>query len=311
MTVRIAPWFVATIVCLAVAAEPSRAQNHLTQAWSDEGRLFDGPVTYPGERSAPEPGIYSFAKRAEETETEIDEIETDRDSFTPATTTAGRGRFILESAYSFIDNRTVLDTHSFPETVLRFGIAERIELRTHWNYEVGGGSGGVTTGEGESDFEGFRFVRESQIVYGTKIGVTEQDEWIPESAIMLLGVTPTSGVETDTAFIGTYVFGWKLPGNWKVDAAMRYSADTEERDGFNVWTPSVVAKVKVIENWTVHSEYFAQFSQHRESSFQTHYFSPGFHYLVTRNFEVGVRVGWGLNSQSANFFANAGIGYRF
>src|SRR5262245_49060578 len=36
-----------------------------------------------------------------------DAIETDRDSFTPATTTAGRRRLIVESAYSFIDNRDV------------------------------------------------------------------------------------------------------------------------------------------------------------------------------------------------------------
>jgi len=256
-------------------------------------------------------GTVASREPMEAGEAEGDEIETDRDSFTPATTTADLGRIIVESAYSFIDNRNVLDTHSFPETVLRFGVAKRIELRLHWNYEVGGGSGGVATGQGESDFEGDRFIRESQIVYGTKLGVTEQDGWVPESALLLLAVTPTSGVDTDTAFIGTYVFGWKLPGKVKLDAAMRYSADSEEGDGFNVWTPSVVAKVGIAENWKAHLEYFAQFSQHRESSFETHYLSPGLHYLVTRDLEVGVRVGWGLNSQSANFFVNAGIGYRF
>src|SRR5262245_20612559 len=38
---------------------------------------------------------------SETEETEVDHIETDRDSFTPATTTAGAGRLIIESAYSF------------------------------------------------------------------------------------------------------------------------------------------------------------------------------------------------------------------
>src|SRR5262249_37582391 len=33
------------------------------------------------------------------------EIETDRDSFTPAVSTAGRGLVIVESAYTFLDNR--------------------------------------------------------------------------------------------------------------------------------------------------------------------------------------------------------------
>jgi hypothetical protein len=35
------------------------------------------------------------------------------------------------------------------------------------------------------------------------------------------------------------------------------------------------------------------------------------HYLVTPDLEVGVRVGWGLNDQSARFFSNAGFGWRF
>ncbi len=60
---------------------------------------------------------------------ERDEIETDRDSFTPATTIAGWRRLIVESAYSFIDNRGVKETHSYPELLLRYGLTERLELR--------------------------------------------------------------------------------------------------------------------------------------------------------------------------------------
>ena len=65
------------------------------------------------------------------------------------------------------------------------------------------------------------------------------------------------------------------------------------------------------EKWTVHGEYFALFSDGRERDRQQHYFSPGVHYLVTRDFEIGIRVGWGLNDQAANFFSNVGGGYRF
>ncbi len=74
-----------------------------------------------------------------EEEAEEDHIETDRDSFTPATTTAGRGRVIFESAYSSIENRGADSTHSFPEFITRIGITERTELRVGWNYEIGGG----------------------------------------------------------------------------------------------------------------------------------------------------------------------------
>lgn len=67
-----------------------------------------------------------------------DELETDRDSFTPATSTVGAGRLILEVAYSFLDNRDACETHSFPEAVLRVGLLPELELRLNWGFEVGG-----------------------------------------------------------------------------------------------------------------------------------------------------------------------------
>jgi len=33
--------------------------------------------------------------------------------------------------------------------------------------------------------------------------------------------------------------------------------------------------------------------------------------LLTPNLEVGVRIGFGMNEQSARFFSNVGVGWRF
>jgi hypothetical protein len=86
-----------------------------------------------------------------------DRIETDRDSFTPATKLAGQGRFILETAYSFLDNRAKPETHSFPEMLVRFGLLKRLELRVGWNYEVGGG-GDVSGSQADQPAEGPRLL---------------------------------------------------------------------------------------------------------------------------------------------------------
>ena len=75
----------------------------------------------------------SIAQEAEE-----GEIETDRDSFTPSTNVVGQGRSVLETSYSFIDNRKVRETHSLPELLFRYGIGENMELRLGANYEIGG-----------------------------------------------------------------------------------------------------------------------------------------------------------------------------
>lgn len=244
---------------------------------------------------------------------EPDEIETDRDSFTPAITTAGRRRLIVESAYTFIDNRRVKETHSYPELILRYGLTDRIELRLGWNYEVGGAGNDVAglDAVGNETFRTGELERESRISYGAKVRVTKQSRWVPGSAVILQAATPTGGEASTTILTATAVAGWELPNRWKIDGAFRYQSAGETEDRFNAWAPSVVLKVPVGEKWSVHAEYFGIVSSGKRDDFTRHYFSPGVHYLVTPDFEVGVRVGWGLNDQTPRFFSNAGIGWRF
>jgi hypothetical protein len=263
-----------------------------------------GPAEAGGDTDAPQ------AEREERAE---EPIETDRDSFTPATTTAGRGRLIVESAYSFQDNRGVKETHSFPELICRYGLTERIELRLGWNFEVGGAGNDVTGIDVSEDVlpPERRLQRESNLAYGAKFLVTRNESWVPGSALILQGFTPTSGKATDTQLVATYVFGWELPYRMKLDAAMRYGTASEEEDHFNQWAPSVVLKAPVGERWAVHAECFGLYSTGKEKEFTRHFFSPGVHYLVTEDLEVGVRVGWGLNDQSPRFFSNVGFGWRY
>ncbi len=240
-----------------------------------------------------------------------DEIETDRDSFTPATSVVGR-HVVVESSYSFLDSRGGHETHSFPELLTRIGIHERVELRLGGNYEVGGG--GSVSGSG-SPFDEEPLIdelaHEANLLYGFKVALTGQDRWVPRSALIVQANTPTSGEETATQFNLGYVFGWKLPNAWVLDTAVRYGADSELGDHFNQWAPSIVLKVPVHEKWNAHLEYFGIWSDQKEADESTQYVSPGLHYLITPDLEIGVRVGWGLNSTSSAFFSNVGAGLRF
>jgi hypothetical protein len=137
------------------------------------------------------------------------------------------------------------------------------------------------------------------------------DGWVPASTVILQGFTPTSGEANDTQMSATYVFGWSSSGGAVWDTAIRYSTGSFEEDDFNVWAPSTVLKVPVGERWKVHAEYFGIFSNGRADESVQQFFSPGAHYLITPNFEIGVRVGWGLNDEAPNFFSNAGLGWRY
>jgi hypothetical protein len=291
------------VLALAVAWGGGVVQGQEPTLFPEPGTRYDLFAEEPREGLA--------GGREEGGEAEPDEIETDRDSFTPATTLAPVGRVIFESAYTFIDNRNTYDTHSFPESLLRFGITEWLEARLGWNYEVGGAGNTVSSESGAEDFGDPRIERESQLNLGLKFKVNRQDGWIPESAFISTAQVPTSGPDTATAFVGTYVFGWTLDRGMKLDAALRYGYDTVEHDTHNLWAPSVVLKVPVTERINSHIEYFGIFTSHKERNTQAQYISPGMHYLVTPNFEIGYRLGWGLTDDAARFFVNTGIGYRF
>jgi hypothetical protein len=254
----------------------------------------------------------SESRESEREDEEEDEIETDRDSFTPSTATAGRHRFIVESAYSFLDNREVPETHSFPEVLCRYGISDYLELRLGWNYEVGGAPNTVSSGiDDEGGLMEGGVERESQITYGLKVLLTDQDPYLPRSSVIIQAGTPTTGEDTATQLVTTYAWGWRAQNGWHWDSSIRYAYDSSAGDHFNSWAPSTVLKVPFAERWNIHAEYFGIFSDGRLNDSTLHYFSPGIHCLLHRNYELGTRIGWGLNDQSADFFVNTGFGCRY
>jgi len=237
-----------------------------------------------------------------------EELETDRDSFTFAPSTTGPATSILEASYSYIDSRTGPDAHSFPEVLLRRGLGDKVELRLGWNYEAGGP--GTVSG---SEFGGEDVIAEdeSRVLYGTKVETSDQDGWRPRSAAIVQGYTPVSGPSNRSTVVAGEAFGWRFAGGWEWNSALRYGTGFEKHDAFSQWAPSTVVKVPVGDRWNAHVEYFGIFSTGKEIPLNVQYASCGGHVLVTENLELGLRVGWGLNSTTPGFFSNVGVGWRY
>jgi hypothetical protein len=237
-----------------------------------------------------------------------EELETDRDSFTFAPTTAGPATSILEAAYSFIENRPAPAAHSFPEVLLRRGFGERVEARLGFNYEAGGP--GTVSGS-EFGGEDIETEDESRVLYGAKIETTGQDGWLPRSAAIIQGYTPVSGPAHQSTLVLGEAWGWRFAGGWEWTTAMRFGTGFEAADAFSQWAPSSVIKMPVGERWNVHAEYFGIFSTGKEVPLNVQYASCGGHVLATDNLEIGLRVGWGLNETTPAFFSNFGVGWRY
>ena len=237
-------------------------------------------------------------------EAEEDEIETDRDAFTRSPRLVAPGRLVLESSYIFLDQDAEFEGHLYPDLLARYGLCDWLELRLGWNYEVGKFHQLAPAGAER--------VEEGLGIYGVKLFLTSAEAWRPDSSLIIVGTTPTSGESNDTDFSLEYAFGWRLPSKLELESQVRYFQLAEEDDRFNEWAPSVVLKAPIMcTRAKAHVEYFALFSDGRSEAYQQHYVGPGIHFLITPNIEIGTRVFWGLSDDSAEFTCLNGGGVRF
>ncbi|MCA9123138.1 MAG: transporter [Planctomycetaceae bacterium] len=231
-------------------------------------------------------------------------IETDRDSFTRSPRTVGAGRVVVEGSYTFMDQDAEFEGHLYPDLLARYGAKDWLELRLSWTYEVGKLHHLAATGAERTE--------EGLLIYGAKTYLTDAEGWMPDSSLIVSGYTPTSGESNDTDFSLEYAFGWKSGEGWEIDGGLRWFTLADEEDHFTEWAPSVVVKGPVgSERWLAHVEYFGLLSVDRDNNYVQHYAGPGIHHLITPDWEIGVRVFWGLSDDSANFICNAGSGLRF
>lgn len=106
-------------------------------------------------------------------------------------------------------------------------------------------------------------------------------------------------------------FGWELANESRLDSSIRYGTEHTTTDAFNQWATATVLRIPLSEAWHAHFEYVGIFSDGAEQEVSRSLISPGAHYLITPNMELGLRVGWGISHDAPNFFANAGAGLWF
>ena len=254
---------------------------------------------------------FAFPDSARAEEVAGGDLGTDRDAFTPSTKTVAPGTLLSEGSYVFIDNRSGLPTNNIPEYLLRIGGTDWLEWRLGVNYSVNAQGSVVTSVEvGEGRFDGLTLY-EANVLYGLKADISDQDGLRPESCVIMEAGTPTNGDLWGTVPVATAVAGWELPGEWRLDTSLRYSYAQWETGWFSRWAPTVILRVPITERFQIHAEWFETFTEGLPIDTVRPFFSPGTHYLLTENIEVGLRVGWGLNHVAAEFFSDTGIAWRY
>jgi hypothetical protein len=226
-------------------------------------------------------------------------IETDRDSFTPAHHHGGSASSHRRiGLHVHRQPRRPRDRIAFPNWSFDMASANEIELRFGTNYEVGGAGNPVSavvpvrllTAMPDIEDEAKRLVWTQSGTHQTaRMGAAKARCSCKHSRRLRVKRRRRN-------FVVTYVFGWELQNGWTWDSAIRYSTGSEEEDHFQRLVAfDRPSRSRSANAGKAHAEYFGIFSDGRDSESVQHYFSPGAHYLITRDW--GSRRARGLGTE--------------
>jgi len=254
-------------------------------------------------------------KSKDEDEGEEDQsIVTDRPDFTESASTVGLGRVQLEAGYTFTRDHfggATTTQHTYPEALLRIGMfADWFEFRV-----VESCTNSRTTAFGQTTD---RANGCDDLELGCKLFLVKQKECLPELGLILSATVP-SGARTLTSdhVLPTvnFVYGWDIIPNL-LDAGGEFlaaGAVDADRHSYVEFAQSFTVGYKLTPQLSAFTEWYALYPHGATAPDVTaqQYFDGGFTYKITPDFQVDIRVGFGLNKHSDDFFTGAGFAVRY
>ncbi len=239
---------------------------------------------------------------------DLDEpLVTDRPDFTEAASTVGLGVLQVEMGYTYtFDNDGVTQTksHSYPETLFRYGIfADWLEFRAFWNYfdeEVGG----------------MRSTGAQDLYLGFKIGLTPQEGILPEMALIPQMTVPTGAraFTNDKVLPGANLnYAWEINDTWSTGGSTQFNNQIDELMpvSYTEWAQSWTLVYSYTDNLSSYTEWYAFFPHGAVTAGPEHYFNGGFAYLLSNDVQWDIRAGVGLNDRADDYFVGSGLSIRY
>ena len=247
-------------------------------------------------------------------------INTDRPSYTPSNALVPKGRVQVESGYTFTHDLTLTsrtNQHLFPELAVRVGLSERVELRTFW----GGQSYSRTTDRVTGRVTGTQN-GPTNLAAGFKWKLADQDGWIPQSALItdlgipVAGTSPNSSNSVQPVLF--LLYGWSLTERFSLAGSTALStafdrgfSEEPPNDSFEQYSQSLIGFFSATDTITLYHEWFVLARSNSSVKLPQHFMATGILYQPTPNLQFDLRAGLGLNDSPSDFFAGAGVSFRY
>lgn len=237
-------------------------------------------------------------------------LEGDRPEFTQSSATVGFSRAQVEGGYTFVHaiaGDLDRQDHVLPELLVRVGVLEQIEVRFGWHGYTfrrweNTRTGSVTNEQGTSDVD-----------IGAKLGLTEQNGWIPRTALITEVSVPLRDAPFGSTVVGgrlNFIYTWMLAEYISVGGSTGGTWAEEAGDHYSQFHESVVVNLGLTEELGFFFETFALFRPDHAESRPHYYVDGGFTYKLTPDIQIDWRAGWGLSDVADEFFNGVGVVWR-
>jgi hypothetical protein len=226
-----------------------------------------------------------------------EEIVTDRPDATESSSVVLPGYFQTEMGWKYSEDGEI-QTHAIPQTLVRIGVVERVELRLGWDGYVDQNSAGSGSGAGDGEV-------------GTKIYLGEERGALPEAALLgsvsiPWGDSEISTDEVDPAF--RFAFSHTLTDKLGLGYNLGAEWETENNSTLGSFVYTIALGIGLTEEIGMFVEFFGDVGLSASGS--SHTFDGGFTYLLRENVQLDILGGVGLSGNAEDWFAGAGISFR-
>lgn len=225
---------------------------------------------------------------------EIEIINTERPGFSSSPIALAPQRLQIEGGYQYTqdDGNPDFDDQTLPFALLRYGIADNLELQVSW-------AGLSWTKTGSQKVNGA-----NDAGIGVKWQLNDADSSVPVALFAGLSI-PVGDSEYSSDHVDpTLGLFWSHSAklDWFGTVVVSESNDTVSG------TNAIGISLPINDKTSSFIEYYGNFA---ENSGPEHYLDGGVSYLAQNNLQFDVNAGIGLNSRAADFFIGFGIAYRY
>lgn len=228
-------------------------------------------------------------------------LSSDRPSFTIGPNLMDPGAWQLELGYTYRDDAGAgdADVGSFPETMVRYGWDEKIELR--FGYD------GYDFTEDAPDMAG-------DTSFGIKYALDDDMFGLGTDGMALIATLSIPTGSGQSELDPSFILGWDkklddvstLSGN----VGIGFPSDEMTGDRFTQGIFSLMYSREMGEATSVFGEYYTNFPAADEEDAE-HVLQAGILHRLNSNTQLDFRIGIGLNEQADDFLIGIGITHRF